>query len=204
MTHNALTPAFAPALALAAALGLAGCSPGGGAPADAPQAPVAAPVVAQNNALPDALLEADGFTPANPGGHGTALKMTFGQPRAEIIDFMTTLHGGTAPTLSHNDECGAGPMNFARWSDAFTLAFQDGKFAGWWADEHAPSGFSTLDDIRVGSTLAQVRAAWPEVQVMNDSIGPEFHAAGLSGTLSGTAPTATVTALWAGASCIFR
>ena len=36
------------------------------------------------------------------------------------------------------------------------------------------------------------------------SIGPEFSAGDIHGTLSGTGDDATVATLWAGASCIFR
>tara|TARA_R110002124_G_scaffold190507_2_gene357827 strand:+ start:2255 stop:2872 length:618 start_codon:yes stop_codon:yes gene_type:complete len=205
MTNRALTPA----LALAAALGLVACSPAGDspapAPADAPAAvPATAPAAAPATGLDAVLLEGDGLMPANPGGHGTGRKLSFGEPQATVISVMTGLHGGTAPTLGHNGECGAGAMDFADWGDDLTLAFQDGKLAGWWAGDQAPAGFSTIRDIHVGSTLAQVRAAWPDVAVTNDSIGPEFASRDIYGTLSGTTASATVTALWAGVSCIFR
>lgn len=207
MKPSALTPAFV----LAAAFGLLACSPAAETPAQTPVEPpvVAEPVPAGDPAAPAAgvtaiLLEGDGFMPANPGGGGTGLKLSFGDPRARVIDYMTGLHGGTAPQTDSNDECGAGPVQFARWDDDFTLAFQDGKFAGWWAGEKAPAGFSTVQDIHVGSTLAQVRAAWPDVEVMNDSIGPEFASADIFGILTGTTASAKVTALWAGVSCVFR
>jgi hypothetical protein len=204
MKNRALTPA----LALAAALGLVACSPAGDSPAPAPApAPADAPPAAAAPApagVTAILLEDDGLMPANAGGQGTGLKLAFGAPRATVVSYLTGLHGGTAPTPGHNDECGAGAMDFADWGDDLTLAFQDGKFAGWWAGDQAPAGFSTVHDIHVGSTLAQVRAAWPDVEVRNDSIGPEFAAGDLFGTLSDTTPTATVTALWAGVSCIFR
>ena len=207
MKPSALTPA----LALAVALGLVACTPAAetpaAAPADAPAVadPVpAAPADPATGGVTAILLEGDGFMPANPGGHGTGLKLSFGAPRGTVITYMTGLHGGTAPQTDSNDECGAGPVQFARWDDDLTLAFQDGKFAGWWAGEKAPAGFSTVQDIHVGSTLAEVRAAWPDVEVMNDSIGPEFASADIFGTLTGTTASARVTALWAGVSCVFR
>lgn len=207
MKSSALTAA----LALSLALGLAACGPGSEPPADAPATPVVAdpapatdPAAAPTTGVSAILLEGDGFMPANPGGGGTGLKLSFGTPRTTVITYMTGLHGGTAPQTDSNDECGAGPVAFARWNDDFTLAFQDDKLAGWWAGEKAPAGFSTVQDIHVGSTLAEVRAAWPGVEVRNDSIGPEFAAPGIFGILTGTTASARVTALWAGVSCIFR
>lgn len=207
-----LAPALTAAFALI--LGLTACGARDetpAAPVDAVPAEPAAPASGPAGAVtpaPDGvtavLLEGDGLMPANPGGHGTGRKLSFGDPRATVIAFMTGLHGGTAPTLGHNDECGAGAMDFADWGDDLTLAFQDDQLAGWWAGENAPAGFSTIKDIHVGSTLAQVRAARPDVAVRNDSIGPEFAAGDIFGTLSGPAASATVTALWAGVSCIFR
>ncbi|WP_339933424.1 hypothetical protein [uncultured Brevundimonas sp.] len=200
-------------LALMLALGLTACGPGGEAPAEAPAAPILAdpaPAPATDPADPAGagvtaiLLEGNGFMPANPGGGGTGLKLSFGAPRDTVISYMTGLHDGTAPTLDGNDECGAGPLKFARWDDDFTLAFQNGKFVGWWAGERAPAGFSTVHDIHVGSTLAEVRAAWPGVEVINDTVGPEFATTDIFGILTGTTASARVTALWAGVSCIFR
>ena len=208
------TSALTSALVLTCAFGLLACSPAAEAPAGAPvvadpapaaePAPPAAPTEEATSGVSAILLEGDGFMPANPGGRGTGLKLSFGAPRATVIAYMTGLHGGTAPHTDSNDECGAGPVQFARWNDDFTLAFQDGKFAGWWAGEKAPAGFSTVRDIHVGSTLAQVRAAWPDVEVTNDSIGPEFASRDIFGILTGTTASARVTALWAGVSCIFR
>ena len=64
---------LAPAPIAALALILAACSPGteAPAPADAPAAEAAAPGAPVPTQLGEALLEADGFMPANPGGHGT-------------------------------------------------------------------------------------------------------------------------------------
>lgn len=191
-------PALIPALALL----LAACSPEAPAPADAP-APTAAASPAPV-ALGEALLEADGFMPANPGGRGTGRKLTFGEPETEVIAFITRLRGEQPPRRSSNAECPAGPLTFADWGDGFQLAFSDGKFAGWTAGEGAPRGFATVSGVHVGSTLAELRAAHPDVAVREDTVGPEFSAGDIHGTLSGTGDAATVTTLWAGASCIFR
>lgn len=194
-------PALIPALALL----LAACSPEAPAPAEAPASTEAqAPAAPAPTEPGEALLEADGFMPANPGGRGTGRKLTFGEPETEVIAFITRLRGEQPPRRSSNAECPAGPLTFADWGDGFQLAFSDGKFAGWTAGEGAPRGFSTLSGVHVGSTLAELRAAHPDVTVREDTVGPEFSAGDIHGTLSGTGDAATVTTLWAGASCIFR
>ena len=196
MTRTALIPALA--------LLLAACSPEGPAPADAPAPAEAAAPAAAPDAMGEALLEADGFMPANPGGRGTGRKLSFGEPETEVVAFITRLRGDQPPRRSSNAECPAGPLTFADWGDGFQLAFSDGEFAGWTAGEGAPRGFSTLSGVHVGSTLAELRAAHPGVAVREDTVGPEFSVGDIHGTLSGTGDAATVTTLWAGASCIFR
>jgi hypothetical protein len=183
--------------ALALPLGLAACGPEtpAPAPADAPAAP-AAPG--------QALLEADGFMPANPGGRGTGLKFAFGMTEAEVIAAMTQLRGGQTPTRSANAECGVGPLTFADWGDGFQLVFADGKFAGWLATDRAPPGFATASGVGVGSTLAQARAGLPGLAVTEGTIGHEFAAGEIFGLLSGAGDQARVTTLWAGVSCFFR
>ena len=191
---------LAPAAALA--LLLAACGPEAPPPADAPAAP--APAAEAPETMGEALLEADGFMPANPGGRGTGRKLSFGEADTEVIAFITRLRGDQPPRRSANAECPAGPLTFADWGDGFQLAFSDGQFAGWTAGEGAPRGFSTVSGVHVGSTLAELRAAYPEVEVREDSLGPEFSAGDIHGTLSGTGDDATVTTMWAGVNCVFR
>ena len=196
---------LAPA-ASALALILAACSPEAPAPAEAPAAGTAAeepgaPVPTQPG---EALLEADGFMPANPGGRGTGRKLTFGESEAEVIAFVTRLRGDQPPRRDANAECGAGPLTFADWGDSFQLAFSEGEFAGWTAGEGAPRGFATASGVHVGSTLAELRAAHPDVTVSTDTLGPEFAAGEIYGFLSGTTDAATVTSMWAGVNCVFR
>ena len=203
-----------PVLTLGLALGLAACSPPAEAPADAPAVPVAgepaAPAPVAAPAAPgapyaptEALLAADSVTFPNPGGRGTGLNVALGRPQAEVIATLTQFRGA-APTVSENSECGAGPLTFARWGDGLSLLFQDGALAGWAAGDETPRGFKTLTGIGVGSTVAELRAAHPAVEVATNSLGPEFGADDVYGLATGSGPNATVTHLWAGVSCNFR
>jgi len=151
----------------------------------------------------EALLELKGFSLPNPGGRGTPRPFRFGQAESEVIAALTTLRG-RAPERSRNDECGAGPINFVSWGDGMELLFQSGQLAGWAVRRGASPGFATSEGVGVGSTLADLRRAYPGATVRDDTIGPEFQAGELFGTLSGATPDARVTAMWAGASCIFR
>ena len=195
---------LAPAAALA--LLLAACSPEAEAPApaDAPAAEAPTPGAPVPTQLGEALLEADGFMPANPGGRGTGRKLSFGETEPEVIAFLSRLRGDQPPRRSSNADCGVGPLTFADWGDNLQLAFYDGEFAGWTAGEGAPRGFATVSGIHVGSTLAEIRAAHPDVTVSEDTLGPEFSIGEIHGFLSGTTDAAVVTSLWAGVNCVFR
>lgn len=202
MTLRALTPA----LALFLVLGLAACEPADPAASAEPAEPAAAETAAPaaTAALPGLLVEADGITPAQPGG-GTALKLSFGQFMNEVIGPLAQARGGAPAEITRNTECGAGPLEFASWDDGLQLVLQEGRFVGWWLDQAAPETYSTVRDVHVGSTLRELRAAYPDAEIRDESIGPEFTTAeGLSGTLSGTADEARITNLYAGVSCIFR
>lgn len=199
------------ALVSLAALGLAACSPPAEPPADAPAVPAAvdpaapaAPAPASAPYAPsEALLAPDSVTFPNPSGRGTGMTLAFGRPQADVISDLT-LFRGAAPTLSDNSECGAGPMSFADWGDGLRLNFQEGALVGWSAGEGTPRGFTTLTGIGVGSTVGQLRAAHPGIDLQTNSLGPEFAADDVYGLATGTGPNATVTHLWAGVSCNFR
>lgn len=179
-------------------LGLAACSEAASPPVEAEpvaseSAPASAPV--------EALLEGDGLTPPNAGGGGTALKLAFGMNEAEAATYLTGLYGAE-PVRSDCADTGLSVLTFGGYLD---LLFEAGALAGWTLKTGAPEGFSTLSGVHIGATLAEVRAAIPEAQVTEASVGPEFALPEqVFGFLSGTDDAATVTGLYAGRACIFR
>jgi hypothetical protein len=101
------------------------------------------------------------------------------------------------PVRSSNSECPAGPLDFMEWRNGLQLAFQNGQLAGWWASDKA-RGIATANGLRPGSPRARVGAA----PIENTSIGKLFTADGVNGLLDDRSGS-SVTALWAGAACIF-
>ena len=184
----------------ASVLALAACSQPAEAPApaDAPAATDAAQP-ASFDASAGGLLEADGLTPALPAG-GTALKIPFGWTEAQVTEFLN----GFWSRAPERGECADLGLTTLTYGADLDLLFEGGRFAGYYAGEDAPETFSTIGDIHVGSTLAEIRAANPEVQVTEGSVGPEFGVGEVFGFLSGTGDDARVTGLYAGRACIFR
>jgi hypothetical protein len=182
------------AFAAAALFVVVACSEPATPPADAPT-PAGTPTAPPT----EAVLEGDGFTPAQPDG-GTALKLPFGMAEADVSRVLTGLHG-RQPT---RDGCADTDLVVLDWGSNVDFLFETGPLVGWYASEGAPEGFSTLSNIHVGSTLAEVRTADPAVEVREDTVGPEFSLGDVHGFLSGTGDDARVTALYAGRACIFR
>lgn len=100
---------------------------------------------------------------------------------------------------TRNDECGAGPTDFASWPDGLNLLFMQGRFVGWSLDERADT-LAMGDGIAIGSSEAQLGKA-ARYTIEDSSLGREFLTEdGVSGIVDG----GKVSALWAGASCVFR
>ena len=105
-----------------------------------------------------------------------------------------------------NEECGAGPMQFAR-DGGLTLNFQDGKFVGWYLEEG--SDLTTMDGIGLGSTRAGIEQTRTLEMLEGSTLGDEFalgtlEDAEIFGFLDGKGTSAKVTALYAGTNCFFR
>jgi hypothetical protein len=186
-------------------LGLAACdsAPADNASADnsavpanasAPAASAAAPAPASAPAI---VLEGAGLRiPSASPPRTLALEM----PRSETIEALTKALGRAPNETGENEECGGGGgMQFAEWKDDLTVWFEEGRFAGW----DSKGKLKTIEGVGIGSSRADV-ASLPGFEVEESTLGIEFRAGGLSGILASKAPDAKVTALWGGATCVFR
>ena len=181
--------------AIAALALLAGC---GRAPAPAP----AKPSTPAARTATKAVLETDGIIFDPPGGK--TAEFMFGIPRAQVERVATRWFGN--PETSANAECGAGPMEFARYGP-LTLNFADGKFVGWLAEE-GPQ-VVTADGIAPGKMMRDLKVARAARMIPGSTLEGEFEyiaADGkpIGGFLKGAGRDARIVSLYAGTNCFFR
>lgn len=100
------------------------------------------------------------------------------------------------------EECGAGPLDFARFGNDVTLHFQDGTFVGWSAGSDSTA--TLPQGAGVGSSLTEIEAAAGTLETFESSLGREFAAGEVFGIASGPGTDARVELFWSGVSCIFR
>jgi hypothetical protein len=197
-----------PAFALLALL--AACSPEPAPQANDAAAPVnlSAPPTgpATNTAAapaaqpaPALAIEGEGLRLFDPAT-GAARSLPFGTPQATVMAAVAAL--GRAET-NRLQECGAGPLDAASWPSGPTLYFQDGKFVGWAVGGPSRDALATAAGIRIGSTRAELESVYA-AKVFESSLGTEFEAGTLFGTLDGEGAKAKITNLWAGTSCNMR
>ncbi|MDO9473815.1 MAG: hypothetical protein Q7J28_12225 [Caulobacter sp.] len=199
---NLLRNAFAAAILFS----LAAC---GQPSSDKPAAP-AEPIVAAPPSGPAPVATTQAAVALDAGGlmivtkdTGSSRMIDFGLPKAQVAAIVTNVAGAPTPE-STNSECGAGPVQFIAWPDGLTLLFQEDRFVGWSVDKDAAGKQSTMSGVGVGSTRADLAAAYSGVQVSETSLGQEFRAGGLYGVLDGADTTAKIEVMWAGTSCVFR
>lgn len=132
---------------------------------------------------------------------GSARPIAFGSPENEVIASLERLRGSS--DQGTNENCGAGPVQVARWPDGLSVIFQDGRFVGWGLGRSASGAIATAAGIGPGSTRAELDAAY-NATVSRSSLGSEFSAGGLYGVLDGASADARITDMWAGVSCVAR
>lgn len=138
----------------------------------------------------------------SPGRPGSPVD--FGTARGAAIAAVAAVLG-SATGEGANEECGAGPMQFASFG-TLTLNFQEGAFVGW-SLEGPPRTppLRSATGLGIGTPRDQIMGEGQgPLQVSETSLGTQFDAQGIIGLLSGPEPTATVTDLWAGTNCIFH
>ncbi len=133
---------------------------------------------------------------------GATRAISYGTPGTDAVNVVTALLGG--PTdRGANSECGAGPVEFVTFPGGLQLVLQDGLFVGWTARPNDGLPLRTMSNIGLGSTRAELESVYLAT-ISRTTIGVEFMAGGLQGVLESDAPTARITDLWSGVSCVFR
>lgn len=164
----------------------------GAAPDSAGAAAVAAPAARALVLAPDGLGVTGGAVPRH---------LAFGSPRAEVQGEVQALAG--VPTEQGlQEECPAGPLYQASYPGGLQLVFQDSAFVGWYVA--SGSAYRTAAGIGTESTLAQLRAAYPNTTVEETSLGMEFAAGEMFGVVTDSTAAGTVEAMLAGINCVFR
>jgi hypothetical protein len=195
-------------LPIATVVLLAGCSGESKNNTIAPKQAEAVPALP--NALPkaSAALAVDGEGLRILLGAGeSARALAFGANEAIVVTAIEKMRGPAK--RESNDECGAGPIQFAHLG-GLSLLFQEGKFGGWSLDGDEAGGIGTMNGIAIGSSRAALDKAFPDTKIDPEStLGTEFYTGGeaedgISGLLDGTGPNAKITNLWSGLSCNFR
>lgn len=196
-----------PRRALLAAALLAACGPepsGDAASRPAPDSADAAPAVQPDTVSPGAagvaiVLAPDGLELA--GGAGAPKRLAFGDPQSGVLAQVGAVLGQPGEQGTQ-EECPAGPLDHALYGAGLQLVFQDSAFVGWSARQG--STLRTAAGIGPGSTLGQLRTAYPAATVEESSLGAEFTAGELSGVVADSSAAGEVEVMFAGTNCIFR
>jgi hypothetical protein len=109
-----------------------------------------------------------------------------------------------APVKEQDQSCGSGPIHSMRWA-AITVYVGSDKLVGWFVSAGATPKTTSADGIGIGTTLATLRKAHPDVKVEKTSLGDEWSVGtDLGGTLTKNASTGTINAIFSGDACIAR
>ena len=147
----------------------------------------------------DLTIDGEGLRRFSPEGGATPIP--FGTDQDAVLTAVATSLGGNVPTIRTNGECGAGPTQFARFSNGLQLDFQAQRFVGWTLDQ---PGLTTADGVGVGSVRSTVEDSRTVALVPDSTLGIEFSSGDLGGFFDGTGASAKVVSLYAGQTCFFR
>ncbi len=150
---------------------------------------VATPAFAQTGQI---TLDGTGLTL----GDGT--RIDFGAPAMQALAAVSVIQGGLFSQVFRNEECGAGPMEFAALENGLTLHFQNEALVGWLANGGTEPPLMTVQGYFPGMEKAAVTG----VTFEETTLGTEFGSDDVWGMLDESG--ATVQMLWAGTSCFFR
>ncbi len=106
--------------------------------------------------------------------------------------------------IVRNEECGAGPMEFASFEGGLTVNFQNGGLVGWnigRSEDAAAQKVGVVGDVQIGTTREVAEAADGFAPFDNSTLGEEFS---LGPKLGGFIEEDAVSMMYAGTQCFFR
>ncbi len=133
---------------------------------------------------------------------GASRELEFNTPASQVIAALTAVLGEPGER-STNQDCGMGPLDFVSFGDELLIAIQNDEFLGWTVRRGGSTTMRTMSNVGLGSTRTELQGAY-NAEIARSTLGIEFMAGGLQGILASDAPTAPITDLWAGASCVAR
>ncbi len=133
---------------------------------------------------------------------GSTRQLEFNMPAQQAIDALAAVLGAPGER-STNQDCGMGPLDFVPFGDELMITIQNDRFLGWTVQRNGAATMRTMSNIGLGSTRAELQDVY-NADIARTTLGIEFMAGGLQGILASDAPTAPITDLWAGASCVAR
>ncbi len=146
-------------------------------------------------------VEGEGIRFFNPVT-AAATPIPFGRPQSEVLAMLERVRGPAGKGT--NEDCGAGPVQYANWPDRLSLVFQRDRFVGWSLDGRAAGAISTAGSIGPGSTRESLDGTYGDIEVQKTSLGDEFRGGGFFGLLDGPNATSRITNMWAGVNCVAR
>ena len=175
-----------------AACALAACGSEAPSPLERQQMEADARAAAGQQASEPVVLTSDGLVVED-------VPVPFSSER-ELVERAMSAAVGSAPMRGELAECGAGPLESSRYANGLTLYFQQGFFAGWFADAHenAPG---TAMAFRPGVEAEKIEGIPGFERLADSTLGDEFM---YGDRIGGFIEDGRVTALYAGTNCFFR